>query len=88
MAGIQPNTLFVMTLTFSLLVILKSQFAILSYNKIASKPINKVPKILKEKLFVNRESNNIKGNCEIIAKQNNLKKYFLKFLVCIYPSEI
>ena len=37
--------------------------------------------VLEEKLFVNIESNNIKGTCEIIAKQNNLKRYFFRFLV-------
>lgn len=63
-------------------------FENLSYKKIESKPKNKVPKILIPKLFVKIDLNNIKGICETSAKTNNLKRYFLKFLVCTYPSEI
>ena len=69
---------------FDLLLIFEN----LSYKKIESKPKNKVPKILIPKLFVKIDLNNIKGICETSAKTNNLKRYFFRFLVCTYPSEI
>ena len=45
-------------------------------------------KITQEKLAEKIELNSIKGTCETTANKNNLKKYFLRFFVCIYPSDI
>lgn len=52
------------------------------------KPKNKVTKTFKENPVKNKLWNNINGYWAISAKMNNLKKYFFKFFVCIYPSLI
>ena len=69
-------------------IIPKNLYLHLSYMYILKRPSNSVKNIFKEKSLDIIEWNNIKGIWETRANKNNLKNYFLRFFVWLYPSEI